>query len=46
MLLAKKLENPVKVLLVQPAPFEPGRLGLENVLWMSEPVALTQLAGS
>ena len=36
----------MKVLLVQPAPFEPGRLGLENVLWMSEPVALTQLAGT
>ena len=36
----------MKVLLVQPAPFEPGRLGLENVLWMSEPVALTQLAGA
>ncbi|MBI4821926.1 MAG: cobalamin B12-binding domain-containing protein [Deltaproteobacteria bacterium] len=27
-----------------PAPFEPGRLGLENVLWLSEPVALTTLA--
>ena len=36
----------MKILLVQPAPFEPGRLGLENVLWMSEPVALTQLAGA
>jgi len=34
----------VKILLVQPAPFEPGRLGLENVLWLSEPVALTSLA--
>jgi hypothetical protein len=35
----------VKILLVQPSPFEPGRLGLENVLWLSEPVALTSLAG-
>jgi hopanoid C-3 methylase len=34
----------MKILLVQPAPFEPGRLGLENVVWMSEPVALTSLA--
>jgi radical SAM superfamily enzyme YgiQ (UPF0313 family) len=34
----------VKILLVQPAPFEPGRLGLENVLWFCEPVALTSLA--
>ncbi len=34
----------MKVLLVQPAPFEPGRLGLENVIWFPEPVALTQLA--
>jgi len=34
----------VKILLVQPSPFEPGRLGLENVLWLSEPVALTSLA--
>ena len=34
----------MRVLLVQPAPFEPGRLGLENVVWLSEPVALTQLA--
>ncbi|MEM6994565.1 MAG: radical SAM protein, partial [Myxococcota bacterium] len=34
----------MKILLVQPAPFEPGRLGLENVIWMSEPVALAQLA--
>jgi radical SAM superfamily enzyme YgiQ (UPF0313 family) len=34
----------MKILLVQPAPFEPGRLGLENVLWLSEPVALTSLA--
>jgi hopanoid C-3 methylase len=34
----------VKILLVQPAPFEPGRLGLENIIWLSEPVALAQLA--
>jgi radical SAM superfamily enzyme YgiQ (UPF0313 family) len=34
----------MKILLVQPAPFEPGRLGLENACWLSEPVALTSLA--
>jgi radical SAM superfamily enzyme YgiQ (UPF0313 family) len=34
----------MKILLVQPAPFEPGRLGLENVTWLSEPVALTAIA--
>jgi len=34
----------MKILLAQPAPFEPGRLGLENVIWLSEPVALTSLA--
>lgn len=34
----------MRVLLIQPAPFEPGRLGLENMIWLSEPVALTQLA--
>lgn len=34
----------MKILLVQPAPFEPGRLGLENIIWLSEPVALTSLA--
>lgn len=34
----------MRILLVQPAPFEPGRLGLENVLWLSEPVALTAIA--
>jgi radical SAM superfamily enzyme YgiQ (UPF0313 family) len=27
-----------------PAPFEPGRIGLENAAWLSEPVALTSLA--
>jgi radical SAM superfamily enzyme YgiQ (UPF0313 family) len=34
----------MRVLLVQPSTFEPGRLGLENSLWLSEPVALTSLA--
>ena len=34
----------MRILLVQPAPFEPGRLGLENSLWLSEPVALTSIA--
>lgn len=34
----------MRILLVQPATFEPGRLGLENSLWLSEPVALTSLA--
>ena len=34
----------MKILLAQPAPFEPGRLGLENVIWLSEPVGLTSLA--
>src|SRR5438132_530890 len=34
----------MKILLVQPAPFEPGRLGLENIIWLSEPVALTSVA--
>lgn len=34
----------MRILLVQPAPFEPGRIGLENVVWLSEPVALTCLA--
>ncbi|HVO29548.1 MAG TPA: cobalamin-dependent protein, partial [bacterium] len=31
----------MRVLLVFPTPFESGRLGLENVVWLSEPVALT-----
>jgi radical SAM superfamily enzyme YgiQ (UPF0313 family) len=35
----------MRILLVQPATFEPGRLGLENSLWLSEPVALTSIAG-
>ena len=31
----------MRILLVMPTPFENGRLGLENVVWLSEPVALT-----
>lgn len=34
----------MRILLVQPAPFEHGRMGLENALWLSEPVALTSIA--
>jgi radical SAM superfamily enzyme YgiQ (UPF0313 family) len=34
----------MRILLVQPTPFEEGRLGLENVVWLSEPVALTAVA--
>ncbi len=34
----------MRILMVQPAPFEPGRLGLENACWLSEPVAFTSLA--
>jgi hopanoid C-3 methylase len=34
----------MKILLVQPAPFENGRIGLENAVWLSEPVALTSIA--
>lgn len=33
----------MKILLVFPTPFESGRLGLENVVWLSEPVALTSI---
>jgi len=33
----------MRVLLVMPTPFETGRLGLENVIWLSEPVALTSI---
>jgi radical SAM superfamily enzyme YgiQ (UPF0313 family) len=33
----------MKILLVFPTPFETGRLGLENVVWLSEPVALTAI---
>jgi radical SAM superfamily enzyme YgiQ (UPF0313 family) len=34
------------ILLVMPTPFENGRLGLENVVWLSEPVALTAVGGA
>lgn len=34
----------MRILLVQPTPFENGRIGLENALWLSEPAALTSLA--
>ncbi len=34
----------MRILLVQPAPFEPGRIGLENAIWFPEPVALTTIA--
>jgi radical SAM superfamily enzyme YgiQ (UPF0313 family) len=33
----------MRILLVMPTPFESGRLGLENVVWLSEPVALTSI---
>src|SRR5688500_12454517 len=36
----------MRILLVQPSPFEEGRLGLENIMWLSEPVALTAVAAS
>ena len=36
----------MRVLLVMPTPFESGRLGLENVMWLSEPVALTSVAAA
>ena len=36
----------MKILLVMPTPFEAGRLGLENVIWLSEPVALTSVAAA
>jgi hopanoid C-3 methylase len=36
----------MKILLVMPPPFETGRLGLENVVWLSEPVALTSVAAA
>jgi hopanoid C-3 methylase len=34
----------MRILLVMPTPYETGRLGLENVVWLSEPVALTAIA--
>ena len=33
----------MRILLVQPAPFEDRRLGLENTVWLSEPVSLTSI---
>ncbi len=36
----------MRVLLVMPTPFENGRLGLENVVWLSEPVALTAIGAA
>jgi radical SAM superfamily enzyme YgiQ (UPF0313 family) len=36
----------LRILLVMPTPFENGRLGLENVIWLSEPVGLTAIAAS
>lgn len=42
----KPSHRKLKILLVQPAPFEPGRIGLENVIWLSEPVALTSIAAA
>src|SRR5690242_12718978 len=36
----------MRVLLVMPTPFETGRLGLENVVWLSEPVALTAVGAA
>ena len=36
----------MRVLLVMPTAFENGRLGLENVVWLSEPVALTSVGAA
>ena len=36
----------MRILLVMPMPFETGRLGLENVVWLSEPVALTSVGAA
>ncbi len=36
----------MRILLVMPTPFENGRLGLENVIWLSEPVALTSVGAA
>ncbi|MBI5513977.1 MAG: cobalamin B12-binding domain-containing protein [Deltaproteobacteria bacterium] len=36
----------MKILLVQPTSLEEGRFGLENSLWLSEPVALTSVAAA
>jgi radical SAM superfamily enzyme YgiQ (UPF0313 family) len=40
------MTTPMRVLLVMPTPFENGRLGLENVIWLSEPVALTSIGAA
>ena len=42
----KSTETPLRILLVMPTPFENGRLGLENVIWLSEPVGLTAIAAA
>lgn len=36
----------LRILLVMPTPFENGRLGLENVIWLSEPVGLTAIGAA
>lgn len=36
----------MKILLVQPTSLEEGRFGLENSIWLSEPVALTSVAAA
>ena len=36
----------MKILSVMPTPSETGRLGLENVIWLSEPVALTAVGAA
>lgn len=36
----------MRILLVMPTAFETGRLGLENVIWLSEPVSLTAIAAT
>jgi radical SAM superfamily enzyme YgiQ (UPF0313 family) len=40
------IQDNMRILLVMPTPFENGRLGLENVVWLSEPVALTTVAAA
>src|SRR3954470_6066841 len=40
------IQDNMRILLVMPTPFENGRLGLENVVWLSEPVALTSVAAA
>src|SRR5579871_341737 len=36
----------MRILLVMPTSFERGRLGLENIVWLSEPVALTSVGSA